>query len=583
VLLVLTAFFLKVLLVLTAFFLKVLLKFDKLKQVIHYKHTIQHSKNPNITSMGIPFYFKTIVDRYPGITKSLQQFGRIQGLLLDFNSIIHHCSQTLLQEKLEDTSAESVEAILIDRVCSHTMELVSHCAPEKYLYIAIDGVPCRAKVEQQRKRRFLGSWQEESNSSSNSNSRCSGRDRSSRRPYTSNVISPGTAFMIALSERLRVYVPANLPVGIEFHMSDSLEEGEGEHKMFAFLREKDPNPNLKHLIVGLDADLIMLSLLHTSANIGLLRDPHTILDMSTFQSQLIQHLTPLMNIADHRELITTYVFLCFLVGNDFIPHLTYLQLKESAIERLIESHASIQPHHPLLVPHKSSFSIRWEALWKLIEHLANTEDLRFFECHDRYMNKQPRSYHHHQHQSQQQQQQQQQYPLKHKHLFPIPDNRTWRTPYYKHLFGSHDPSLIGRVCENYTEGLEWLVRAYFHHEFHRGWYYRYLYSPSARDLFHHLIERAHCAKPDALTHLEDYDDCAIPDTTIHQLCILPVSTLDELYPEKRAIWTDASLGCVYMFPVRFSIETYQKEKLWECYPRLPPLNIRALQEASFVR
>ena len=127
--------------------------------------------------------------------------------------------------------------------------------PQKLLYLAIDGVAPRAKMNQQRARRFRTAQEAaEKNAVVAELKEAMGLtvldddedDQGSE--WDSNVITPGTPFMHKLSDFLRWYVAERVNKGGEAWrrcvviLSDASEPGEGEHKIMEYIRQQRTQP-----------------------------------------------------------------------------------------------------------------------------------------------------------------------------------------------------------------------------------------------------------------------------------------------------------------------------------------------------
>jgi len=150
--------------------------------------------------------------------------------------------------------------------------------PEKLLYMAIDGVAPRAKMNQQRSRRFRSARDA---AEARSAALRRGEPVPEGEPFDSNCITPGTEFMARLSEHLQFFVrrqQSHDPVWQRMTVILSGHEvpGEGEHKIMEHIRwtrvQPDSPPNQRHCLYGLDADLIMLALVSHEPHFCLLRE-----------------------------------------------------------------------------------------------------------------------------------------------------------------------------------------------------------------------------------------------------------------------------------------------------------------------
>jgi 5'-3' exonuclease len=210
-----------------------------------------------------------------------------------------------LLDKLEDDYHHQVW-ILITNIVNKFTDLDT-------LILAVDGVAPGGKLKQQRQRRFKSALN--NNASVN---------------FDSNVITPGTEFMIRLSTFLTKKINTNrnsLPHTVIY--SSHLVEGEGEHKIMEYYRlGQVKNLPGNHVLYGLDADLIMLSLLSPQDKIILYRESDIstdILSIDLFK----QHIQTKTNVDD-------FVFMTFMLGNDFLPHHFALEELAETIELMLD-------------------------------------------------------------------------------------------------------------------------------------------------------------------------------------------------------------------------------------------------------
>jgi 5'-3' exoribonuclease 1 len=162
--------------------------------------------------------------------------------------------------------------------------------------MAVDGVAPRAKMNQQRSRRFRTAKEARE---VREKAERKGEKLPDEKAFDSNCITPGvyesitfsalyetdippgTPFMVRLSDQLRYFVNKKISDDsswrdIQVVLSGHEVPGEGEHKIMEYIRlaraQPDYNPNIRHCLYGLDADLIMLGLLSHDPHFCLLRE-----------------------------------------------------------------------------------------------------------------------------------------------------------------------------------------------------------------------------------------------------------------------------------------------------------------------
>ena len=233
--------------------------------------------------MGIPKFARFLMTRYPLILRKIRENGdipEIDNLYLDINGIIHNVSHDNNIINSIMSNSKPVKNIYRD-VCETIDYILKLIKPKKLLMISADGVAPRAKMNQQRSRRF----RKNTSITIEDLEKLKELGLDLNNQFNSDSISAGTEFMFNLSDFINEYIEEKRKnntkndeiwknINILFTGSDV--PGEGEHKILEYIRNykvsKEYINNTKHCIYGLDADLIMLSLITHEPNFIILRE-----------------------------------------------------------------------------------------------------------------------------------------------------------------------------------------------------------------------------------------------------------------------------------------------------------------------
>ena len=118
-------------------------------------------------------------------------------------------------------------------------------------------------------------------------------------------------------------------------ISDTLEAGEGEHKIFTWLRTLPAEERKTTCIYGLDADLVVIALAQSHlSEIQLLREQEN----GQYQSLNISALKAVLPTD-----VDSFVRMSLQFGNDFLPNLAMFSLREDGFSRAMYQNVSVHP------------------------------------------------------------------------------------------------------------------------------------------------------------------------------------------------------------------------------------------------
>ena len=392
--------------------------------------------------MGIPCYFSQLCRRHKAVIVKYRG-EKAANFCLDSNSIVYDAVRDIKY----DPTDQGYEAALIAAVCARIDAYVAQVAPTR-LFIAFDGVPPMAKMKQQRERRYKAMNEK-------------------REGWETVQITPGTTFMRKLDAAVHAHFEPQRSQFEWLRISTSDEPGEGEHKIFEWLRT---NPGGATFVYGLDSDLIILALHHLQyGSIKLLREDFNkekglqLLDAGMLAGQ-IKALMGADKVAD-------YVFLTLFLGNDFMPHFPSLNLRTRGLDILLATYKSVVGAAEHLFDGKTLY---WPVVQRFLAALARRESgdvAREYADRNRPVENTPENT-----------------PMLRRELehYINPPYAGWEDRYYSALLKVElAPQSSAQLCDSFFDILTWNVQYYTTGCPNWDLYYPHMYPPLLRDLAKH--------------------------------------------------------------------------------------------------
>jgi 5'-3' exonuclease len=522
--------------------------------------------------MGIKHFFswfkKHFLSSIYYVNNDLKTEAKVTGidnLIIDMNGIFHTSAQKIYEygsfkpnarllgiRRIQKQGGIAKQVECYKDVCKTLDEIIDIVKPNKRVVLCVDGPAPLSKQDQQRKRRFMSSLEREN----------------SQQSFDSNSITPGTKFMHFLTKyidwHLRKKISENDPnwSRIEVIFSNEKAPGEGEHKGINFIRKMGSKSD-SYCIFGMDADLIMLALGTHIPNFYILREEPM---SSNFKYYLIhiktvrEELGHIMKWEGKKEYnlenaIDDFIFMCFTVGNDFLPHIPSIEIIEGGLEIILDVYKNTSAEYGHLT-RTSSKGIRFKrkALKAFLGTISQYEKIslenklmhkdKFFpdlllEKHSRFSEGK--------------------YEL---------DLESYKSDYYSEKLSEEGD--LEKLCHNYLEGMQWVMSYYISGVPCWKWRYPYHYGPFASTIAEHVSS----------FKFKTYDASTSTVPFVQLLCVLPSSSSNLLPIPLNDLLSEDSPISDYC-PKKFDVDLSGKRQTWEATVLLPIVNYDRVEKYYF--
>lgn len=553
--------------------------------------------------MGVPTLFKKIINNkhYKNIHKGIKNGQtNCDYFFIDYNGMVYNAYENIKKELEENNHSKSkIEDLILDELIRMTQDLICNVVrPKKLTYIALDGPAPRAKMVQQRSRRYKAIMEKDFMNDLKQKFKM---NQSKELWDRSANISPGTEFMEKLSNKIikamkeKTFQKHNSSMKIIFNNGNT--PGEGEHKFLDLLRSMrsmESKKNDKIYLYGRDADLIVLAVCTHKTNIHIIReiklenDPYLneIYESYTYLELNIDNLKDgfyndiiykdsfkekegvKVNKKNKINILNDYIFLTFLAGNDFVLSLPFLKIKKNALGKIISIYQDIKDdfnEYLVIFDFKKDKkpSINIDFLKKIYEKAFEKEDEWMKNDIQKEIDKYLNGY-------LDQRTKEQESKLSefekiktrythlhvaspHHPLFETYQNdirkldynqeyNKWRLDYYNYFLGTDEKSMIDSCIENYLESLYFTLNYYYVGCPSWSWHYKFRIAPLLGDVFSYLSENKDIDKFNKF-------ELGSPMTPFQQLLFILPPQNKEILPEVlHPVMIDDSVGATRFYP-----------------------------------
>lgn len=512
--------------------------------------------------MGITDFYGRFLDPNYSDAVVLSIEKQILSLFIDSNGIFHRTSQEVYAQypKTQDDISRRTglsglpKPVLqkrhIDLIIRTIDGIVKKFDPRDNLILAPDGIANMAKISQQKTRRYKSIV--DSINAGNI--------------FDSNAITPATDLMFAIDEAIQKYFSITKDLPRKVIYSSHMVPGEGEHKIFSYIRNEEiiynPQDDGAHVVFGLDGDLIVLSLLSPINGIYLVReDEGQIIDIDRLRKVIVKDLA---KTKDSRIAMQDFALLVSFVGNDFLPEYPSFYSTNDSMRIVMEQYKNLS--RPLTL---KGGNIDWEMFRDLVE-MYTVAEKKMFERHVRNPVK---------------------YPYK-EFKESTDSSRKFDKKKFTKLWYCKEfcpktitpevyftPKDIGNMVIDFLKTIQWYLFYYIRGFEHvsNTWFYHYTYAPMADSVLSILNQLLKIGKTEALKKDILTGSDAFEITAVHQLLVVIPPLSKHLIPKKYLKVYETRI--FPQNPVGYKIKHEGTNKDWKQKPVLPKINIIELDAA----
>ena len=320
-------------------------------------------------------------------------------------------------------------------------------------------------------------------------------------------------------------------------------------------------PEETFCIHGADADLIMLSLGTHYPNFYILRDDmynkgqYFAIDIGGVREELVEILIWGGDNFVGRTSVDDFILMCFMVGNDFLPHIPAIEIIEGGIDTMIDVYKQVCEEYGHLTECKNG-KIRF--VKKPLEIFLGT--LAQYEqgiLQDKMVKKES--------------------------FFPDPvlevcskqkDDGTYEVDIVKYRKDYYNENLpeanqdMKKFCHDYLEGVQWVLSYYTSGVPNWKWRFRHHYSPFAHTL----------AKYTSTFRFPRYGYTKPTTPFIQLLSVLPPKSSALIPPPLNSLLTSETSPLKEFCPTEFHVDLCGKRQEWEGTVILPMIDYSTVEK-----